>query len=196
MTSPFIPPELISPEPDQPTWYDIVDSPVGRLMLTGDGMALSGLFMMDTGGRSMTAEPQWSRRPGTFGAVADQLAEYFAGSRTEFELPLAPRGTPFQLAVWAELTRIPYGVTASYGAVAAALGKSALASRAVGLANGRNPISIIVPCHRVIGADGSLTGYGGGLDRKEWLLRHENAPFGNVGRRRGAPSTEAQPTLW
>ena len=192
MTSPFTP-----PEPNRPTWYDIVDSPVGRLLLIGDERALSGLFMMDTGGHSMTAAPEWTRRPGAFGTAADQLAEYFAGSRTEFELPLAPRGTPFQLAVWAELTQIPYGVTASYSAVAAALGKSALASRAVGLANGRNPISIIVPCHRVIGADGSLTGYGGGLDRKEWLLRHESAPFGPAaGRRRTAPSPESQPTLW
>jgi methylated-DNA-[protein]-cysteine S-methyltransferase len=192
VTSPFMP-----SEPNQRTWYDIVDSPVGRLLLTGDEQALSGLFMMDTGGHSMTAAPEWTRRPGAFGAAADQLAEYFAGSRTEFDLPLAPCGTPFQLAVWAELTRIPFGVTASYGSVAAALGKSLLASRAVGLANGRNPISIIVPCHRVIGADGSLTGYGGGLDRKEWLLRHEGAPFGTGGgKRRAAPSQESQPALW
>jgi methylated-DNA-[protein]-cysteine S-methyltransferase len=193
VTSPFI-----LPEPNQRTWYDIVDSPVGRLLLTGDEQALSGLFMMDTGGHSLTPAPEWTRRPGTFGAAADQLAEYFGGSRTEFDVPLAPRGTPFQLAVWAELTRIPYGVTASYGAVAAALGKSLLASRAVGLANGRNPISIIVPCHRVIGADGSLTGYGGGLDRKEWLLRHEGAVYGTAaGGRRGAAAVgESQPTLW
>jgi methylated-DNA-[protein]-cysteine S-methyltransferase len=191
MTSPFT-----APQPGQPTWYDIVDSPVGRLLLTGDEQALSGLFMMDTGGHSMMAAPQWSRRPGSFGAVAQQLAEYFAGSRTEFDIQLAPSGTPFQLAVWAELTRIPYGVTASYGEVATALGKSSLASRAVGLANGRNPISIIVPCHRVIGADGSLTGYGGGLDRKEWLLRHEKAPFGNGGKRRATPVAEAQAALW
>ncbi len=170
---------------------------MGRLLLTGDERALSGLFMMDTGGHSMTPAPEWTPRPGAFGTAADQLAEYFAGSRTEFDLPLAPRGTPFQLAVWAELTRIPYGVTASYGEVAAALGKSLLASRAVGLANGRNPISIIVPCHRVIGADGSLTGYGGGLDRKEWLLRHEGAPFGTGGgKRSAAPSPETQPALW
>jgi methylated-DNA-[protein]-cysteine S-methyltransferase len=192
MTSPFMP-----LEPNQRTWYDIVDSPVGRLLLAGDEQALSGLFMMDTGGHSMTPSPEWTRRPGAFGAAADQLAEYFGGSRTEFDLPLAPRGTPFQLAVWAELTRIPYGVTASYGAVAAALGKSLLASRAVGLANGRNPISIIVPCHRVIGADGSLTGYGGGLDRKEWLLRHEGAPFGTAAAgRRGAAVAEGQAALW
>jgi methylated-DNA-[protein]-cysteine S-methyltransferase len=112
MTSAFIP-----PEPNQPTWYDIVGSPIGRLMLTGDERALSGLFMMDTGGHSMTAAPEWRQRPGAFGSAADQLAEYFAGSRTEFDLPLAPRGTPFQVAVWAELTQIPYGVTASYGEV-------------------------------------------------------------------------------
>ena len=192
MTSPFMP-----LEPNRPTWYDIVDSPVGRLLLTGDERALNGLFMMDTGGHAMTAAPEWTRRPGAFGAAADQLAEYFAGTRTVFDLPLAPRGTPFQLAVWAELTQIPYGVTASYGEVAAALGKSALASRAVGLANGRNPISIIVPCHRVIGADGSLTGYGGGLDRKEWLLRLERAPFGTGGgKRRTVTTAEPPPTLW
>jgi methylated-DNA-[protein]-cysteine S-methyltransferase len=168
MNSPFLPAES-----GAVTWYDIVDSPVGRLALTGDERALSGLFMLDVGERSATVRPEWSRREGGFAVTAGQLAEYFAGTRTAFDLPLAPRGTPFQLAVWAELTRIPYGSTVSYGAVAAALGKSPLASRAVGLANGRNPISIIIPCHRVIGADGSLTGYGWGVDRKEWLLRHE-----------------------
>jgi methylated-DNA-[protein]-cysteine S-methyltransferase len=192
MTSPFT-----AAEPSRPLLYDIVDSPVGRLLLIGDERALSGLYMMETGGHSMTPEPQWSRRPGAFGVTTEQLAEYFAGARTEFDLPLAPHGTPFQLAVWTELTRIPYGVTASYGEVAAALGKSLLASRAVGLANGRNPISIIVPCHRVIGADGSLTGYGGGLDRKEWLLRHEGAPFGTAAAgRRGAAIAEGQAALW
>ena len=194
MTSPFM-----STEPNQPTWYDIVDSPVGRLLLTGDEQALSGLYMMDAGGHPMTPAPEWTRRPGAFDAAAVQLAEYFAGARTEFDLPLAPRGTPFQLAVWTELTRIPFGATASYGEVAGALGKSLLASRAVGLANGRNPISIIVPCHRVIGADGSLTGYGGGLPRKEWLLRHEGAPFGvdvRVRGRRATPAPEGQATLF
>jgi methylated-DNA-[protein]-cysteine S-methyltransferase len=160
MTSPFLP-----AGPATPTWYDIVDSPVGRILLTGDERALGGLYLLDAGERSASVRPEWTRREGLFSA----------GTRTEFDLPLAPRGTPFQLAVWAELTRIPHGSTVSYGAVAAALGKSPVASRAVGLANGRNPISIIVPCHRVIGADGSLTGYGWGVDRKEWLLRHEGA---------------------
>jgi methylated-DNA-[protein]-cysteine S-methyltransferase len=99
-----------------------------------------------------------------------QLEEYFAGTRTEFDLPLAPTGTGFQLRVWQALTEIPYGRTESYGHVAARLGLVPGASRAVGLANGANPISIVVPCHRVIGANGSLTGYGGGLDRKRFLL--------------------------
>jgi methylated-DNA-[protein]-cysteine S-methyltransferase len=184
-----------------PTCYDIVDSPIGRLLLTGNDQALTGLFMLDTGGHPAAVRGDWTRRPGGFNRAAEQLAEYFAGSRTEFDLALAPTGSPFQLAVWAELARIPYGVTVSYGEVATAIGKSLLASRAVGLANGRNPISIIVPCHRVIGADGSLTGYGGGLDRKEWLLRHEGAPFGVGvgvrGRGRGAAADrEEQPTLF
>jgi methylated-DNA-[protein]-cysteine S-methyltransferase len=163
MTNPFLP-----ADPAARTWYDIVDSPVGRIVLTGDERALSGLYLLDAG-------DQWRLSAGLFPGVAAQLAEYFAGTRTSFDLPLAPRGTPFQLAVWAELTRIPYGSTVSYGEVALALGKSLVASRAVGLANGRNPISIIVPCHRVIGADGSLTGYGWGVGRKEWFLRHEGA---------------------
>ena len=171
------------------TWYDIVDSPVGRLALTGGERALSGLFLLDAGDRSATVRPEWRRREGGFAAAAEQLAEYFAGTRTEFDLPLAPRGTPFQLAVWAELYRIPYGSTVSYGGVAAALGKSPVASRAVGLANGRNPISIIIPCHRVIGADGSMTGYGWGVERKEWFLRHEGAPT-------AASRQDLQPTLF
>lgn len=170
MTSPFQP-----ADPAARTWYDIVDSPVGRIVLTGDERALSGLYLMDAGERSATIRPEWTRRAGLFPVVEEQLAEYFAGTRTSFDLPLAPRGTPFQYAVWAELTRIPYGSTVSYGDIAIAIGKSLVASRAVGLANGRNPISIIVPCHRVIGADGSLTGYGWGVERKEWFLRHEGA---------------------
>jgi methylated-DNA-[protein]-cysteine S-methyltransferase len=168
MTTPFLP-----ADPNAPTWYDIVPSPVGRLALTGDQRALTGLYLLDAGDRSATVKASWVRQEGLFTAAAEQLADYFAGTRTDFDVPLAPIGTPFQLAVWAELTRIPYGATVSYGAVAQALGKSQVASRAVGLANGRNPISIIVPCHRVIGADGSMTGYGWGVDRKQWLLRHE-----------------------
>jgi methylated-DNA-[protein]-cysteine S-methyltransferase len=155
--------------------YDIVDSPIGRLALTGDDRALTGLYLLDAGMRSASVLPDWVRHPGGFPEAERQLGEYFAGTRTDFGLPMAPRGSQFQLAVWAELTRIPFGVTVSYGEVALALGKSLLASRAVGLANGKNPISIIIPCHRVIGADGSMTGYGWGIERKEWLLRHEGA---------------------
>jgi methylated-DNA-[protein]-cysteine S-methyltransferase len=192
MTTPFRP-----ADPTAPTAYDIVDSPVGRLLLTAaaranDARALTGLYMLDAGSHSASVQAGWTRHPGGFGAVAAQLGEYFAGERTAFDLPLAPRGTPFQLAVWAELTRIPYGKTVSYGEVAAALGKSPVASRAVGLANGRNPISIIVPCHRVIGADGSLTGYGWGLDLKEWLLRHEGALGGAV----CSAGSDGQAALW
>jgi methylated-DNA-[protein]-cysteine S-methyltransferase len=170
MTEPFLPMDF---DVNGPTWYDIVPSPVGRLALTGDSRALTGLYLLDAGNRSARVRPGWVRAEGQFPAVAGQLAEYFDGTRTEFDLPLAPRGTPFQLEVWAELMRIPFGKTMSYGGVALALGKSLVAARAVGLANGRNPISIIVPCHRVIGADGSMTGYGWGVERKQWLLRHE-----------------------
>jgi methylated-DNA-[protein]-cysteine S-methyltransferase len=184
MITPFLP-----VDPAAPTMYDIVGSPVGRLLLTGDQRALTGLYLLDAGEHSASVQPGWTRLEGGFAEAAAQLAGYFAGERTEFDLRLAPCGTRFQLAVWEELTRIPYGKTVSYGHVAASLGKSAEASRAVGLANGRNPISIIVPCHRVIGADGSLTGYGWGLDRKEWLLRHEGVLV-------GADSSDAQQALW
>jgi methylated-DNA-[protein]-cysteine S-methyltransferase len=171
MTTPFLPPPAVT----EAVAYDIVDSPVGRILLTGDDRALTGLYLLDAGEHSAGVRPEWARHEDAFPQATAQLAEYFDGTRTEFDLPLAPRGTQFQLAVWAELARIPFGVTFSYGDVALALGKSLVASRAVGLANGRNPISIIIPCHRVIGADGSMTGYGWGVDRKEWLLRHEGA---------------------
>ena len=199
MITPFLPARRSAP--DVPTRYDILDSPIGRLLLAGDEQALTGLYMLDSGGHASAVGQGWVQDPGRFEAAAAQLREYFAGERTTFDLPLAPSGTPFQLAVWSELAQIPYGETTSYGEVALALGKSLVASRAVGLANGRNPISIIVPCHRVIGADGSLTGYGGGLDRKEWLLRHEGAPWGtpppSAAPKRGArAAAEAQPTLW
>jgi len=173
MTSPFVAPDL-----DVPRLSHIVGSPIGRLLLTGDGHALTGLWMLDAPGfpgRHPARDSGLTPSPATFTEVAAQLEEYFAGDRKEFTVPLAPSGTPFQLAVWTQLTKIPYGSTASYGDIARALGKRPVAARAVGLANGANPISIIVPCHRVIGSDGSLTGYGGGLDRKELLLRLEGA---------------------
>jgi methylated-DNA-[protein]-cysteine S-methyltransferase len=170
MTSPFVAPDL-----DAPRLSHIVTSPIGRLLLTGDGHALTGLYMLDADRHSARVEAGLVPSPATFREVATQLDAYFGGDLKEFTALLAPSGTAFQLAVWTELTKIPYGSTVSYGDIARALGKRLVASRAVGLANGANPISVIVPCHRVIGSDGSLTGYGGGLERKELLLRLEGA---------------------
>jgi methylated-DNA-[protein]-cysteine S-methyltransferase len=170
MTSPFVAPDLSAPRLSH-----IVDSPIGRLLLLGDGHALTGLWMIDGDRHTARVEAGLTPSPETFREVAAQLEAYFAGEAKEFTVPLAPSGTPFQLAVWTELTKIPYGSTVSYGDIARALGKRPVAARAVGLANGSNPISVIVPCHRVIGSDGSLTGYGGGLERKELLLRLEGA---------------------
>lgn len=155
------------------TVYCIAPSPIGELLLFGDGVALQGLYM-DCHEVWPQKQPDWRWDLAPFKAVIAQLDEYFERRRRVFELPLAPQGTAFQQRVWAALLEIPFGVTISYGELATRLGDPK-ASRAVGLANGRNPISLIVPCHRVIGANGNLTGYGGGLDRKEWLLRHEGA---------------------
>src|SRR5271165_5318786 len=171
MTSPFV-----APDADASRLSHIVSSPIGRLLLFGDGHALTGLWMIDADRHTARWDPaSLTPSPAAFREVAAQLEAYFAGDLKEFTVPLAPSGTPFQLAVWTELTTIPYGSTVSYGDIARALGKRLVASRAVGLANGANPISVIVPCHRVIGRDGSLTGYGGGLERKELLLRLEGA---------------------
>jgi methylated-DNA-[protein]-cysteine S-methyltransferase len=150
-------------------------SPIGRLLLTSDGTALTGLYMEPS--RKAQSTEGWAQDAAVapLAATLRQLSEYFAGTRRDFDLPLRLDGTPFQARVWRELVEIPYGETWSYGQLAKRIG-SPSASRAVGLANGRNPISILVPCHRVIGADGSLTGYGGGLERKRWLLAHEGAP--------------------
>ena len=147
-------------------------SPIGRLLLTSDGTALTGLHMEVS--RKAQSTEGWKEDPmlAPLSATLQQLAEYFAGTRRNFDLPLRPQGTVFQQRVWRELIEIPYGQTWSYGELAKRIDNPS-ASRAVGLANGRNPISILVPCHRVIGADGSLTGYGGGLERKQWLLAHE-----------------------
>jgi methylated-DNA-[protein]-cysteine S-methyltransferase len=147
-------------------WHT-VDSPLGELLLVGDGRALTRLDM------APHRVPQGDRRdPEAFADVEAQLRAYFAGELTEFDVSLAPAGTAFQLRVWAALLEIPYGQTASYGAIAAAVGRPD-AVRAVGATNGRNPIAVIVPCHRVIGADGTLVGYGGGLARKRLLLELE-----------------------
>jgi methylated-DNA-[protein]-cysteine S-methyltransferase len=147
--------------------YTTVDSPIGELLLTGDGHALHGLYMQ--AGRRKRIDPDWKRADEPFAAVARQLAEYFAGERREFDVPLVLNGPPFQRQAWHALREIPYGETVSYGEQARRIGQPD-AARAVGAANGQNPIAVIVPCHRVIGADGSLTGFGGGLERKRLLL--------------------------
>jgi methylated-DNA-[protein]-cysteine S-methyltransferase len=146
------------------TAYTTVDSPIGEILLTAEDGALTRLYMSP-----FQLDSAWEHDPEALAAPVRQLAEYFAGERTEFELDLRPEGTAFQRAVWDLLLAIPYGETTTYGALAHELGDLRKV-RAVGLANGRNPISIVIPCHRVIGADGSLTGYGGGLERKRHLL--------------------------
>ncbi len=151
--------------------YTLFDSPLGDLLLVGDGGALTGIWFPESDGAT-PIESSWSRDDGAFADTAAQLRAYFAVELTEFNLELAPRGTPFQHRVWDALQRIPYGTTTTYGKLAEGLGEPR-ATRAVGLANGRNPIPIVIPCHRVIGANGSLTGYGGGMQRKQWLLSHE-----------------------
>ena len=152
--------------------FTYFESPIGRLLLTCDGAALTGLFMEPS--RKAQSTDGWVEdvTVGPLQSTLRQLTEYFSGTRRKFDLPLRLQGTAFQQRVWRELTEIPYGETWSYGQLAKRIDKPG-ASRAVGLANGRNPISILVPCHRVIGADGSMTGYGGGIERKQWLLAHE-----------------------
>jgi methylated-DNA-[protein]-cysteine S-methyltransferase len=148
--------------------YCTVDSPIGELLLGGEGESL-GLLHMQQGRRPTPNGAGWKRSERAFARVREQLGEYFDGRRRHFDVPLAPTGSPFELAVWRALLEIPYGETVSYGQLAARIGRPG-APRAVGVANARNPIAVIVPCHRVIGADGSLTGYGGGLERKRLLL--------------------------
>jgi methylated-DNA-[protein]-cysteine S-methyltransferase len=156
------------------TYTTTHESPVGPLTLTaGEDGALTRLLMQDQRHRGPD-DPTWVEDQAPFEAARVQLDEYFAGERTEFALELRPHGTEFQRQVWNALLEIPYGTTSSYGELADRIGNPR-AVRAVGLANGRNPIGIIIPCHRVIGADGSLTGYGGGLDRKVALLSLEGA---------------------
>lgn len=151
--------------------YGIVESPVGALLLTSDGSGLTGLYP-HTHRSPPIMSAMWRRNDAFFTGVRDQLEAYFDGRLTRFEVSLAPEGTPFQRRVWEALVEIPYGTTVTYGELAARLGKPS-GSRAVGLANGKNPISLIVPCHRVVGANGKLTGYAGGLEMKRWLLDHE-----------------------
>lgn len=154
------------------TTFSEMDSPIGKLLIYGTSRGLGGIMM--TKQRHFDGkQPDWKRDDKLWSGVARQLREYFNGKRRDFDIPLDPAGTDFQRSVWSALRKIPYGRTASYADIARAIGKPK-AMRAVGMANGRNPISIVVPCHRVIGADGSLTGYGGGLDRKRTLLNLES----------------------
>ena len=156
--------------------HALVDSPLGELTLVASGRGIAGIYM-----ENHSHPPAPEALGARMASVADdpftaqaarELAEYFAGTRTTFDVALDAQGTEFQQKVWAQLSRIPFGESRSYGQLALELGDEKL-TRAVGTANGRNPISIVVPCHRVIGADGALTGYAGGLGNKEFLLRHE-----------------------
>jgi methylated-DNA-[protein]-cysteine S-methyltransferase len=152
--------------------YTTMDSPIGELLLLGDGDALRGLYMQ-AGKNPIRINQQWVRDDEAFAEIRDQLEQYFAGERTTFDIPMHLEGTAFQRTVWHELTQIPYGETISYGELAKRIGRPDRA-RAVGTANGQNPIAVIVPCHRVIGANGKLVGYGGGLDNKRRLLELES----------------------
>jgi methylated-DNA-[protein]-cysteine S-methyltransferase len=167
------------------------ESPLGPLTLVGDGRALTELLLPRADQSSL---PRSDPPDLLLEEACAQLTDYFAGRRQEFTVPLSPAGTAFQRAVWSELLRIPYGLTASYGEIAARIGRPR-AVRAVGAANGRNPIALIVPCHRVIGSNGGLTGYGGGLPTKSWLLAHERAHARpDAGARQWSlPLTEARP---
>ncbi len=151
--------------------YTTHPSPLGELLLIGNGESLTGLYMQ-TQKYARAVQDGWKHDAKPFRAVAAQLDAYFAGELRTFDLPLALRGTDFQRTVWRALREVEFGTTTTYGELARRIG-SPNAPRAVGLANGHNPIGIIVPCHRIIGANGSLTGYGGGIERKRWLLAHE-----------------------
>ena len=175
-TADIVTPDIVTPDivTTGTRTHVLLPSPIGQLTLVAEAGQVTGLYMDSQRHRPVSQ---------TFGAVGDpadepfasaarQLAAYFAGDLTSFDLPLAPAGTPFQQRVWSALQTIPYGQTWSYAELASQVGS---ASRAVGLANGRNRISLIIPCHRVIGSDGSLTGYGGGLERKRYLLELESS---------------------
>lgn len=157
-------------------YYSYMDSPIGRLLLAGDGQRLT-VVGFSSGGKARGADPGWERFDEPFRTVKRQIGEYFDGTRREFELDLLIRATPFQTRVLEYLQSIPYGETRSYRDVAVAIGQPK-AVRAVGGANGSNPLPIIIPCHRVIGSDGTLTGFGGGIDTKRYLLDLERSRSG------------------
>jgi methylated-DNA-[protein]-cysteine S-methyltransferase len=148
------------------TYATQLDSPIGKVLLVGRDGAVCGLYL------DRDANPAWSAAGGRLDDARRQVEEYFEGTRTTFDLRLEPTGTPFQLAVWEALLDVGYGETASYADIARQIDKPT-AFRAVGAANGRNPISLIIPCHRIVGSSGSLIGYGWGVERKSWLLAHE-----------------------
>lgn len=160
---------------DGATWFSWIESPVGPLLAVRSGSSLIGLHFGDPLDGPFP-DDDWVQDDSRFGDVRTQLQEYFAGRRRSFDLELAPRGTSFQREVWSALGEIPYGCTSSYGELAEAIGRPG-AMRAVGGANGANPMPIVIPCHRVIAADGTLGGFGGGLDRKVLLLELEGASF-------------------
>ena len=161
--------------------YHDFDTLIGTLRVVGDDGGIERIDLPNAA--ACDPDPGWRERrrslPGPLGEAKRQLREYFGGERRDFDLPLSPAGTAFQRRVWDELRRIPYGETVSYGELARRIGRPT-ASRAVGAANGRNPLAIVVPCHRVIGTDGTLTGYGGGLPVKETLLAHERRVTGGA----------------
>lgn len=162
-----------APEAASPLHALVVETAIGPLRLVAAREGLVGIQFHPFA--DWAADDAMAGTHPVLDAAATQLRSYFAGDLTEFELPLAPRGTEYQLRVWEALVDVPYGSTASYSEIAHALGQPPGASRAVGLANGRNPIPVVVPCHRIIGANGSLTGYAGGLDRKQVLLDLERS---------------------
>lgn len=168
--------------------YTLLDSPLGPLLIAGRDGELTCIGL-PRGRSAVRPGPDWERNDGAWQEARRQLSAYFDGRLTEFDLALRPAGTPFQQEVWQALRAIPYGGTCSYGQLAAAIGRPA-AVRAVGRANGSNPLPIVVPCHRVIGGNGELTGYGGGLAAKQWLLELER----QVGGRR--PGIGDQRRLW
>lgn len=159
------------------SFYTLMESPIDTLLIRGDGDAVTGIFMATEDFSSLSYGLK--KAPVVFKYAVEQLCAYFAGELMEFDLPLAPCGTDFQQQVWLALRKIPFGETVSYQAIADAIGKPK-AVRAVGAANGKNPLPIVVPCHRVIGSNGTLTGFAGGLGRKQWLLQHEQRRRQNI----------------
>ena len=162
-----------APRDPEPAWDTVVDTPFGALRIAGTGQGLTQVGFAE-GEQLSRREPVRQQDSGLLTEAREQLREYFEGRRQRFSLPVAPAGTPFQQQVWQELQKIPWGTTTTYGEIARRIGQPK-AVRAVGSANGRNPVAIVIPCHRVIGSDGSLTGYAGGLGTKRFLLQLEGA---------------------